>query len=394
LNPQEFVINTTAGTPSYNVKSLVPCGYIAQFFYYWKGSIGIRFKIVKTQFHSGRLVVSFNPNPNAASSITLDDTQYLHRHILDIRDDCEYEIVFPYVTTYSWTQYDQHYGRVYMHVLNDLVCPDTVSSTIAILCEAYMADDAQFAVPRNVKVCPWTPYVAEPLDMVPEAQMNGSEEVVTKVITPIGNSSYTDDDKVLPAFTIGEDVTSVAQMCKRLNPLVWISGPPSATTFQYKVFSFYGCGSVTVPSLQVSSFFDIISAFGSMYALNRGSMVIQLDKGSAARMEVAAIADSVNTLYSTPTIDNFSLSGSNVIMYSPDEQGQAIFQIPSYNRLHSRLNSFSYLGADTYPIDKYHSHMNLYYIADAAIIPRMYRAIGDDFQFGMFVACPPVVVLP
>lgn len=77
-----------------------PLAYVAKFFNEWRGSIVFKIKIVKTEFHSGRLAFAYFP-PGYSSS-NLAATDYLHRDIVDIRMHSEITLTIPYSapTTY------------------------------------------------------------------------------------------------------------------------------------------------------------------------------------------------------------------------------------------------------------------------------------------------------
>lgn len=80
-----------------------PVGFIAEPFEYWTGSLRVRFQIVCSQFHRGRLMFVYEPTPHAEG--TNVDTNNRFVHIVDITEerDVTFEI--------NWTQEDA-YRRV------------------------------------------------------------------------------------------------------------------------------------------------------------------------------------------------------------------------------------------------------------------------------------------
>lgn len=52
---------STVGAGSILVRNYTPCGYIANVFNYWRCDFVFTFKVVKTQFHTGRLKFLFKP---------------------------------------------------------------------------------------------------------------------------------------------------------------------------------------------------------------------------------------------------------------------------------------------------------------------------------------------
>lgn len=136
LSAYSTEVTRTAGPNSMTYADVIPVTWIARFFAYWRGSIVFTFKIVKTGYHSGRLMFYAVPddNDNAVPSPTLVGTQYLNRTIMDIREGNEYKIVVPYSSLRPWLRCHRYpaasgerFGRWYLTVINELTCPDTVS---------------------------------------------------------------------------------------------------------------------------------------------------------------------------------------------------------------------------------------------------------------------------
>lgn len=128
-----------------------PFNYLAQFFNYFRGSIMYHFKFVKTEFHSGRLMVVWVPGTKGLS-LTLDESQYCYREVLDIRESNEYSIVLPYVSNAPYSVKDNNgvfppLGSLQIFVLNNLTAPANVAQSIDIIVEACACDDVEFAMP-------------------------------------------------------------------------------------------------------------------------------------------------------------------------------------------------------------------------------------------------------
>jgi hypothetical protein len=155
LYPSLGSIPLTDSTINYNART--PVNYISQMFELYRGSIRITFKLVKTEFHSGRLCVAFAPGYTGATPPTIDQTGYLHREIIDIRDGNSFTLTFPYTSVRSFRAITEPYGTAYIYVLNALVAPTTVSSTVPILMEMSGCDDLEFAFPKPLRNCPYIP---------------------------------------------------------------------------------------------------------------------------------------------------------------------------------------------------------------------------------------------
>jgi hypothetical protein len=124
-----------------------PLCFVTDMFQNWRGSIRFKFKIVKTEFHSGRLSFAFYPTDDVASYVA--DPYYVNRVIVDIRDTTEVELIVPYISRTPWQYIGDRIGVVAIDVVDPLVAPSTVSSTVTLLCEVAGGDDFEVAIPTN-----------------------------------------------------------------------------------------------------------------------------------------------------------------------------------------------------------------------------------------------------
>jgi hypothetical protein len=153
---------TGGGSAAYRVGP--PFSYLSMFFDKWRGGVDVTFKFVKTQFHTGRVVVSFTPTQTALS---LDETNYVLREIVDLRSANEVTLHIPWIKgdTYLPTGFGSQYsntdfhslGTLEIHVLNELRCPETVSNNIEVITYFNGADDFELAVPIMVPYGPFSP---------------------------------------------------------------------------------------------------------------------------------------------------------------------------------------------------------------------------------------------
>lgn len=135
---------------------------LANCFSQWRGSFDLTIKLVKTRFHSGRLAISFLPGSVSekvaigGNSMTtdFDNTVYLHRDILDVRDDFIFRKTIPYTAMVPYLNYDQPMGTLLVHVVNPLVAPDIASDVVDVLIEVAGNPDFEFAIPREIS---WGP---------------------------------------------------------------------------------------------------------------------------------------------------------------------------------------------------------------------------------------------
>lgn len=173
MSPRAYVQTSTYGANT--VWFPAPVSYVANFFSEYRGSLRLTVKLVKTEFHSGRLAMSFYPfdylTLGAAPGVpSLAQSEYLHREIIDIRNGNEFTFVIPYTSILPYRPTfgnDAPYGTIFFHVLNPLIAPATVSSTVTLLFEISAAEDMEFAYPRTIQeqiVYPIVPQVGKEVD--------------------------------------------------------------------------------------------------------------------------------------------------------------------------------------------------------------------------------------
>lgn len=403
--PRDYV--TTTVQSGVNITHMSPVSFVSSFFALYRGSLRFTFKIVKTEFHSGRLQISFFPfdtiNGAVPSSPITSDCSYLHREIIDVRDKSEFSFVAPFT---SFSQYrsmnssDRHYGKLLVDVLDPLVAPSSVSSSVSIIVEVSGAEDLEFAQPAAPvwQVC---------AQYVPQAGGN----TCLIVAEDIGHSTVGNTGAAAKAC-IGERITSFRQLVKRFS--LW-SKPAtlnySTTTTALSVWPYsnqvasIGSGLVYNAPRQPG---DLITAISSCFALMRGSMRLKFVDPTTnvmSKVFISSYATDVNMSVAT----NSQWAASNDVAFWQPNRSQAFFrtdiggvpevETPFYNRYHSiaiadtlacdkaTVPALLYTGLGTVP----RTQFNYYTPNIPASDPFIYRAAGEDFSLGLFVSVPPVV---
>jgi len=132
-----------------NYLTLSPMAFIGNLFGFWRGDIRVIIKLSKTSFHSGRMGILFVPKSKGTASVPMNASNdpAFERIIWDIRESNSIEFVVPYTSISPWTSIGTDIGTIQLQVLNPLVCPDTVSTTIDLVVEYYGTDSLEFAMP-------------------------------------------------------------------------------------------------------------------------------------------------------------------------------------------------------------------------------------------------------
>lgn len=156
--------------------TMSPACYASQLFNLWRGTFCLRIRVVCSQFHRGRLLVSWDPNPSYATADGQAGRQI--SDVLDLASANELVFKVPFMshlgmlsvfnlpvscstsalagfkvwgnrsTTTDWTTqtlYTSANGVVFISVLNELQCGDATADAV-IVAETWM-EDMHLAVP-------------------------------------------------------------------------------------------------------------------------------------------------------------------------------------------------------------------------------------------------------
>lgn len=140
-----------------------PMSYFGQLFRFWRGSIIYKFRFIKTKYHKGRVIISYDPNGDTSANADTETTCFTR--IVDLSVDEEVEIEVPYKATSPWNEVETHstafsngtspsytYNSVYhngcitMRVQNVLTGP-AASPQIDVLVFVRAGKDFQVAAP-------------------------------------------------------------------------------------------------------------------------------------------------------------------------------------------------------------------------------------------------------
>nr|WPV63191.1 MAG: capsid protein [Wufeng shrew dicistrovirus 2] len=147
--------------------------YISSFFAYWTGSLVYTFRFVKTDYHSGRVEVSFHPFTNDVKS---ERMAYAYRAVIDLRETTEVSLVVPFVSPQPWkrvTYKDPLYkgdgdkwgdygpssiGRLQVRPVTPLILSNTVvSEEVHCVVEVRAGDDYRLQAPVRTGYLSFSP---------------------------------------------------------------------------------------------------------------------------------------------------------------------------------------------------------------------------------------------
>jgi hypothetical protein len=214
---------------------MTPMCWIAQLFNYWRGDIIFRFRFIASQFHKGRVRLSFDPAGNL-SNITSDafNSGIIFTKIIDLGKETDIELRVPYVQALPWLNgqnfplqtssilwstsstpstkhtLGQTNGGIIIRVLTALSAP-VATSTVKILVSVRGAENLEFADP-----CP--PYVdlnqavwSAPQSDIQELMAGDEESEPIKLIA--GSVNVPRSERYL--VNHGEHIVSLRQLLRR-----------------------------------------------------------------------------------------------------------------------------------------------------------------------------------
>jgi len=415
---------TTNGSGTNLVYNYAPVGFLSQFFSMWRGTLIYKLKFVKTEFHSGRIAVSFWPSTQYVTqnpaNYTLVNTNYLHREIIDVREGNEFIFRVPYVSSTPYKYTNNTYfgsttatdaanstsGILAIHVLDSLVAPSSVSSTVSVLIEVCGGPDIEFAQPCNISIAPFG--LAVP-------QMNSGSNPELLYEGHIGASGYQEDRVVNAVVCIGERLRSFRQMLRVpiTNSLVTSTVYTGAKYFNILPFaiSLYQKGAINDNTPTNNP--DFYAILGTMYLYSRGGVryKFQCPTAPAATYWNA----SVNNERSPVTLQNHISTAATPTNYADtmmsrnycpnmfSQVGQnnaAEFMVPQYNPTHSRVNMDYFADGTTqfYPsASKSMKCTNVLSVnttnSTDSVNTNIFRCGADDSNFGCFISVPPMTLM-
>nr|ULG00018.1 MAG: putative structural polyprotein [Marnaviridae sp.] len=215
---------------------MTPMAWISNLFNNWRGDVIFTFKIIASQYHKGRLRISFDPSGYAAENILNDanTSNVVFTKIVDLADSNEVEVRIPYQQAAAflynadvidanpgWSTsasptflYDgvQHNGTICVRVHNVLTAP-IASSSVQVLVFVRGAENLEFANPRDLN------NAISPFNVQ-------SDVIGTAPTTPL-------DQQYLINF--GEQISSLRTLLRRHSLSLSVT-PPDNSTLDYYIF--------------------------------------------------------------------------------------------------------------------------------------------------------------
>lgn len=355
-------------------RTMPPMTYLSPNFRFWRGSIIFKFKFIKTRFHKGRVLISWDPNGDITGN---PDTETItFSRVVDLEQEEEVEFAVPYKATSPMLEvvpfgsfpatnstaavpgyvYDSRWynGTITMRIQTSLTGP-TTSTNINVLTYVKAGDDFEFAAPQQLTIGTTT---RDPAGIVQ------SEEVISQDV-------LSKQDK-LALITTGETICSMRPLMHRTHFSGLFCAGKYAGTYGLQVATnhFYpvppGVGRTTMSS-QIGYARAAVDTYNYNFVANnpidwmldafvgyRGSMVlhanpvaqgnnvVQVGSLSAARYynSITHNSNTVDTIVLSASVDDAisrfgilsgpPLTGAGLSLTNPATQAALSVNVPQY----------------------------------------------------------------
>lgn len=271
-----FSVQSATLSNGWTYEVMIPAAWLVKNHRFWRSSIVYKFKIVKTQFHSGRLAIAFTPNTGFTTStdVTYANSDYAYREIIDIREMNEYTFAIPYIshapykTSVYDTPADTSLGKLKVFVVDPLRAPSTVSSGVRILVEMAAGPDFEVQTPRFGYTLPATGVTlqAGPCEEPPKS---------------IGSSIQTKYQLMTSADCFGERVSNLRQLVKRSHAISAPHAQDELVAYKYHivapfVFAAFKLSESTGANIHPWQVNDLYGALMSIFTYSTGGANIKL----------------------------------------------------------------------------------------------------------------------
>lgn len=378
-------------------------------FTYWRGSIDLKFKFIKTKFHSGRVRIYFQPGISA--TLNTPRANFNYSQVVDLRSEDVVSFRVPYVSTkpWLWTRNSQNSnfgyditGTVFVEVLNELRAVSTVTSSIDVLVEVSGGPDYELAAPSQnlfqpVKISTSSQSL---MSRIRARAQSGEEETREVEQTPINKDQLGSKEvykHLWPnnLFTMGEKITSVRQLIKR-NAFHGSISAPTSGQWVFSPWRMLGMYTRAAGDAKTPQSFGHLDYFSRIFVFGRGSINLKIIP-QAANQSRAVIKAVVN--YPTNTTVNltqfYTDTASDAVTYLQNGAIQVIMNdlegcydvtVPYYLNYHmiplsDLIQNAANEDLGVFPPIKVS-------IRNQGGTCDVYRSATDSFQFGYLIGPP------
>lgn len=384
-----------------------PFGYVANHFQWYRGSLCFKIKVVKTEFHSGRIQIAFYPGKNLSPAIaSLASSQYVFREILDLRTSSEITVTMPWTALTPYYRIADSYGVIDIRVLNPLVAPDALSTTVDVIVEAFCAEDFEFACPIPARR---TPVLYSSQFGVPRFRSQTGATATSESTKHAIDESSTRPAIEPSLYCMGERILSIRQMVKRFT--TWYVAQPAIAAANS--FLSFDVNSNYIPSVGLTDGYksavdlrvDMLSYYAACFRFVRGGTRVKIidpavNNAWFVNTWLGSTATGTPLPHTFSTTSNVANGLDQPVVVVPSLSGGIELEMPYYNSTHAshvRLVTGFSGSSDTHEATDNAMMLQFSPAQTVSGTPtsfspamRVYRAAADDYSLGFFIGVPPL----
>jgi hypothetical protein len=188
---------------------LTPADLVLNCFNYWRFSVKFEINLVKTRFHTGRLIVQYYPAQSAEPTTNLimeRNMNKLYTKVIDISEVDRFYFTVPYMHNQPYRMLDESFGSLYIGQLTQLDYPDTVSPNVGVI------------VYRAISDCEVSAPMFKPFPSISRAQgcCDNTEPIIADDLIPVFTHDFSKEIG-------GEKVSNLRTLAKRFTQADTIS---------------------------------------------------------------------------------------------------------------------------------------------------------------------------
>lgn len=357
-----------------------PVSYLANLFQLFRGGIEFKFVFVKTPYHRGQLLLTYQPGPSIVADLT--NSTYMYREVIDLADTDEVTFTVPYLNPVEYLDCTIAFGRWDLLVTQPLRAPETVKGSIDIEIHVRGADNFEVMRPIHPDFSPYVVQSAPFKGSKSDAEVSG---IISKDLGCVGNAPkqvFCIDNAVRCASELVLSINSLLKRYSSMNLPILNSGDTRFNIYPY-IFGVQGLpGSFDVTPYQ--------SYLVSPYAFFRGGVRIltfsdfaPTDVATANTLYQCAInhADAYQDVYTTSAVmdvDNVAWTGSDSV------NGPFMVQAPYQSTARLEPIIFQVASTDTTVFASPRVILEM----SGSDNSKWARAFADDFQLMFWVGVP------
>jgi hypothetical protein len=247
VTPIMFEIDGSASPKLY----MTPTAWVGQMFTYWRGDVIFRFRFICSQFHRGRVRITFDPSGNATNNLlnTNNTLTTCFNEVVDLTKDTNVEVRVPYNQALAWCQttdpvsatqipWTNGAGVSFKHVpgfTNGMISVRCVTaltsplSTASVTCIVSVrgAENLEFAAPCEIyrRYSQFAP------------QSDEYEETMSQMVIAGNSPSSADPNRYL--VNHGEHVVTLRQLARRMQFVRSFAAAVTSSTLGFYSDTFY-----------------------------------------------------------------------------------------------------------------------------------------------------------